>query len=89
MAISDGNGIPVAIYLASAWPHEVTILAEPAVAKRFVADRPARLIGDRAYDRDSLDAKLDIDYGIELIVPDRLSVWGERPRTQDGRVLRR
>jgi hypothetical protein len=28
---------------------------------------PARLIGDKAYDSDPLDAQLEQDYGIELI----------------------
>ena len=90
MAISDGNGLPVSINIASASPHEVT-LAEAVVAKCFVPDeKPARLIGDKAYDSDPLDARLAIEQGIELIAPHRLaSGFRKRPRTQDGRVLRR
>ena len=50
MAISDSAGLPVAINIASASPHEVT-LAEQTVAKCLVAaEKPERLIGDRAYD---------------------------------------
>ena len=50
MAISDSAGLPIAINIASASPHEVT-LAEQTVAKCLVADeKPERLIGDRAYD---------------------------------------
>ncbi len=89
MAVADGNGLPVAIHIASASPHEVT-LAEETVAKCFVTDEyPARLIGDKAYDSDPLDARMAIGYGIELIAPHRLSGFRKRPRTQDGRVLRR
>jgi len=50
MAISDSAGLPIAINIASASPHEVT-LAEQTVAECFVADeKPERLVGDRAYD---------------------------------------
>jgi len=88
MAISDSAGLPVSIHVASASPHEVT-LAEAAVAKCFVPDKPERLIGDKAYDSDPLDVKLAVDYGVELIAPHRLSGWRKREKTQDGRVLRR
>jgi len=88
MAISDSSSLPVSIHIASASPHEVT-LAQPAVANCFVTDKkPERLIGDKAYDSDPLDVKLAAEYGIELIAPHR-SVWRKRPRTQDGRPLRR
>jgi hypothetical protein len=46
---------------------------------------PARLIGDKAYDSDRLAEKLEEEYGIELIAPNR----GRRGKTQDGRPLRR
>lgn len=89
MAVADGNGLPVAVHVASASPHEVT-LAEKTVSQCFVADeKPERLIGDKAYDSDSLDFRLAVDHGIELIAPHRLSGWRKRPKTQDGRVLRR
>lgn len=88
MAVADGNGLPVAINIASASPHEVA-LAEETVSKCFVADKPARLIGDKAYDSDPLDARLAVEHGIELIAPHRLSGFRKRPKTQDGRVLRR
>ena len=53
----------------------------------FVPQVPARLIGDKAYDSDTLDARLAVERGIELIAPHR----GGRRRapTQDGRALRR
>lgn len=87
MAVADSAGLPVAINIASASPHEVT-LAEETVTKCFVTDEnPARLIADRAYDSDPLDAKLAVQYGIELIAPHRSSRQSDS--TQDGRALRR
>lgn len=89
MAIADRAGLPVAIHVASASPHEVT-LAEETLTQCFVADEsPARLIGDKAYDSDQLDYRLAVEHGIEMIAPHRLSGFRKRPKTQDGRVLRR
>jgi len=47
---------------------------------------PSRLIGDRAYDSDPLDAALAL-LDIEMIAPHRRG--RVRPKTQDGRPLRR
>lgn len=85
MAVADRNGLPVAIHVASASPHEVTLVTD-TVEGRFVADTPERLIGDKAYDSDKLDTKLE-QQGIELIAPHRANRI--RPVTQDGRALRR
>lgn len=85
MAAADRSGLPVAIHLESASPHEVT-LVEATIASRFVTDKPQRLIGDRAYDSDPLDAILRVE-GIELIAPHRRNRI--KPKTQDGRKLRR
>lgn len=52
----------------------------------FTAHRPERLVADRAYDSDPLDDKLETD-GIELIAPHRSN--RVKPKTQDGRALRR
>lgn len=52
-----------------------------------MAQKPRRLIGDKAYDSDPLDAKLKRAYRIELIAPHRAN--RKKPATQDGRVLRR
>jgi transposase len=85
MAVADRSGLPIAIYLESASPYEVT-LVEATIASRFVAGKPQRLIGDRAYDSDPLDAKLRTE-GIEMIAPHRRNRI--KPKTQDGRKLRR
>jgi transposase len=86
MAIADGHGFPLSVYVASASPHE-TKLIEPTLDQRFLADLPERLIGDRAYDSDPLDQRILERYGVQLIAPHkfvRVAV-----ATQDGRVLRR
>lgn len=85
MAVADGAGIPVAIHTAPANPHEIT-LVEATVAERFIEATPARLIGDRAYDSDRMDAQMAAK-GIDLIAPHRAN--RTKPNTQDGRVLRR
>lgn len=87
MAVADRAGLPVAIHVASASPHEVTIV-EPTLSQCFVADEnPARLIGDKAYDSDQLDYRLAAEHGIELIAPHKCN--RQSPGTQDGRALRR
>ena len=84
MAIVDGHGLPVAVHVASASPYEPHLVPATLDA-RFLADLPARLIGDRGYDSDPLDATLQATYGIEMIAANRRG----RAKTQDGRPLRR
>ena len=50
------------------------------------AGRPERLIGDKAYDSDPLDAEC-AGLGVDLIAPHRAG--RRKRRTQDGRSLRR
>jgi transposase len=85
MAVADRTGLPVACHTASASPHEVT-LVEATLDGRFVEEVPEHLIGDRAYDSDPLDEKL-AEQGIEMIAPHRRG--RTKPKTQDGRPLRR
>ena len=85
MALADASGVPLAVRAASASPHEVT-LVEEGLAASFVREQPERLIGDRAYDSDPLDAVLR-EKGIEVITPHRKN--RRKPKTQDGRKLRR
>src|SRR5947208_4347237 len=86
MAIGDGHGLPLAVHVASASPHE-TKLVEPTLQRRFLAETPERLIGDRAYDSDPLDAQIRERFGVELVAPHNSR--RSRKATQDGRVLRR
>lgn len=60
-------------------------LVEDTLDRTFTNELPNRLIGDKAYDSDKLDAKLEEDWGIEMIAPNRK----KRSKTQDGRPLRR
>jgi transposase len=85
MAVADRFGLPLAACTASATPHEVTLVT-PTLDSRFIDPLPQRLIGDRAYDADSLDVAL-ANWGIEMIAPHRCG--RVRPKTQDGRPLRR
>ena len=57
---------------------------EQTLDARFLTDPPTRLIGDKAYDSDRLDARLAADRAIEPITPNRR----RRGQTQDGRQLR-
>jgi transposase len=84
MAIVEADGLPVAVTIASANPHEVK-LVEQTLEARFVEDKPDRLIGDNAYDSDGLEARLALG-GIEMMAPHR---HNRKNRTQEGRPLRR
>ncbi len=85
MAVADGASLPVAIHATSASPHEVTLVDE-TLAQRHTRTTPKTIIGDLAYDSDSLDRRL-AQCRIELIAPHRHNRI--RPATQDGRSLRR
>jgi transposase len=86
MAIAERHGLPVAVGIGSASPHE-TRFVEATVEQRFTTAKPQLLIGDRAYDSDPLDRKLEEEHGIELIAPHKVN--RSKPKTQDGRKLRR
>ena len=82
----ESHGLPLAVYVASASPHE-TKLVEATLENRFFPDLPERLIGDRAYDNDRLDERLMNHFGIEMIAPH--TTLRTKTFTQDGRPLRR
>jgi transposase len=86
MAICDRHGLPLAVHVASASPYEPHLVPATLDA-RFLRQLPARLIGDRGYDSDPLDVLLRDRYGIEMIAAHKRN--RRRPRTQDGRPLRR
>ena len=85
MVLADAFGLPLAAHTTGASPAEVTLVPATLEA-RFVAARPERLIGDKAYDSDPLDAALAVQ-GVEMIAPHRRG--RKKPVTQDGRALRR
>ena len=68
MAIADRHGLPIAVRVTSASPHE-SKLVEDTLRQRHVAAVPERMIGDRAYDSDPLDERLQHEQGVELIAP--------------------
>jgi transposase len=85
MAIADRSGLPVAAWISSASPAEVT-LVEETIDAGFLHVAPDRLIGDKAYESDALDQRLWKERHIELIAPHRSN---RKTKTQDGRPLRR
>lgn len=85
MVIADCHGLPIVLWVGSASPHE-TRFVEATLAKRWVKALPVRLVSDKAYDSDKLDAVLDTKWGIEMIAPNRAN---RKKKTQDGRPPRR
>jgi transposase len=85
MVVADNASLPLAIYAQSASPHEVKLVGETLQAS-FIHHKPDRLIGDKAYDSDPLEAELK-EQGIEMIAPRKQN--RKKPKTQDGRCLRR
>lgn len=85
MAIADCHGLPIALWVGSATPHEQKLVTA-TIQHRFVAEKPKRLIGDKGYDSDALDDQL-AEHGIELIAPHRR--YRTRTHRQDRRKLRR
>lgn len=84
MALASQEGLPVAIHVEEAGPHESQAV-EHVLEQRFTEALPERMIGDKAYDSDPLDEAMEERYGVEMIAPNR----SNRGRTQDGRTLRR
>jgi transposase len=85
MAVVDGAGLPLAIHITSASLHEVTLVLD-TLKEQFLRQRPVRLIGDRAYNRDPLDTTL-AKQGVELIFPHKFNRI--KSTTQEGSVLHR
>lgn len=56
MAVADRHGLPVAICVESATPHEVK-LATNTLVQMVIPDAPQNLVGDNAYDSDKLDSE--------------------------------
>ena len=84
MAVADRHGLPIAVWTASGQRHETKLVLDTLDA-RFVKALPEKLIGDRAYDSDGLDAQL-AERGVEMIAPHNPT---RKTKTQDARKLRR
>ena len=85
MVFADASGLPLAADVTSASPHEVTLI-ERLLERRRLRRLPTRLLYDAAADSDPLRLRLK-RRGIELITPHRVNRI--KPKTQDGRSLRR
>src|SRR5258708_12969522 len=85
MGIADASGLPLSVWTTGASTHEVK-LVEQTIVKRFIREKPKRIIGDLAYDSDPLDGRLK-KKKIKLIAPHKSN--RKRQATQDGRELRR
>jgi len=79
-----GAGLPLAVGIERGQRNEQKLVV-PTLRRRFLKELPKRLIGDKAYDSDPLDAELAA-MGIEMISPHHPR---RRRKTQDGRPLRR
>ena len=93
MVVVDGQGIPLGSFITSASPAEVTLVDQtlgqvkvPRNGPGRPKTRPKRLIGDKGYDSDPLRKKLRYRQ-IDFICPHRKN--RKKPKTQDGRKLRR
>jgi transposase len=85
MGIVDRHGLPLAVSTHAANHHEVT-LVQLTFDFYMIEAKPEKLIGDKAYDSDKLDAELDKE-GVDMIAPHRKG--RKKRKTQDGRKLRR
>lgn len=85
MALVEKNGRPIALSLHDAAPHEVG-WAFGLWERCLTEQKPKRIIGDKAYDSDPLDAAF-ARVEVELIAAHRRN--RTKQKTQDGRVLRR
>ncbi len=85
MMMAERSGLPVSVCAGSASPHETKFVIE-SIDARSTEAVPERLIGDKAYDSDPLDGEC-AKLGVQLIAPHRAN--RTKPKTQDGRVLRR
>lgn len=86
MILVDARGLPVAVDTAPANRHE-SHLVQQMFDFMLPHEQPQRIIGDKAYDDDALDAAL-AQRGVEMIAPHRANRRPEN-KTQDGRPLRR
>jgi hypothetical protein len=78
--------LPVSDHLKSALAHEAK-LVEATIDSSFTRYTFDRLVGDKAYDSESLDLQLFHARGVQMIAPYRRG--RKKSSTQDGRKLRR
>jgi transposase len=86
MAIANRDSLPLSVHVASASPHEVT-LVEETLDSTFTKNLPDRIIGDKAYDSDPLDERIQRERSVQIIAPNKSN--RVKRKSQDGRPLRR
>jgi transposase len=84
MAVADRHGLPIACGIASGPRHEAKLVVD-TLKTRFADELPQRLIGDKAYDSNKLDAELAL-LGVDMIAPNHCT---RAIQSQDRRKLRR
>src|SRR5262249_41439248 len=78
LTVPDRAGLPVAVCPVLTTSHEVRLVA-PTLNSRVVEDLPLRLVGERAYDADPLNAG-PVQLGIERLAPGPTRATGSGPR---------
>ena len=86
MVAASSEGPPVGVHLASASPHETTLIEATLDRATLPQDGRRPLVADRAYDCDALRDSL-AEHGLDLVCPHRHN--RTKPKRQDGRKLRR
>ena len=86
MVVASGEGLPVGVHVASASPHETTLIEATLDEATLPEGGNHPLVADRAYDSDPLRDRL-VKRGLELVCPHRSN--RTKPKRQDGRKLRR
>jgi len=84
MAVADRHGLPIACGIAGGQRHEAPLVVG-TLEQRFIEELPERLIGDRQYDSNKLDAQMN-ELGIDMIAPNLVT---RSDQNQDLRKLRR
>ena len=69
MAVPDARGLPIAVRVFTAGEHAVK-QAEETRMSCWTEYPPERVIADRGFDSDALDASL-AEFGVDMIVPHR------------------
>jgi hypothetical protein len=95
MALVDANGLPIALSLHDAAPHESPLVFN-LVQNCWTEELPETMVGDKAYvkaklctdDSDLLDSDMLENFGIEVIAPHRSNRKPEN-KTQDTIKLQR
>ena len=68
MSLTNAQSLPIAVGATPAGPHEVT-LVEGTLDACFLENVLDNVIGDKAYESDTLDERLAYERGVSLVAP--------------------